>query len=310
MERQGLAAIEAVLQRERRPFQCIGVRPLSPIIGAEIEGLDLRSEPASEEMAELRRAYLEHHVLVFRDQLISEEDHLRIAGLLGAVREGGRWAVTTPDPDASEASEPVMLAERWRADETYLPTPPSAGVLHIHKLPRLGAGGDMLFANMHLAYDLLSEPLQTLLAGLTAVHAPSFPPKAEANATAEHPVVIRHPVTGRPAIFVNRQHTSHIVQIDAAQSDTTLQMLFRHLEMHPVLTCRIRWTPNALVVWDNHSTQHLTLQDFRPRCLAGRVVLINGERPEKWTRSGHSATHASGCGAALGPSGSAEQARQ
>ena len=287
MERQGLAAIEAVLQRERQPFQCIGVRPLSPIIGAEIEGLDLRSDPTTEELAELRRAYLEHHVLVFRDQLISEEDHLRIAGLLGSVREGGRWAVTTPGPDAGEAPEPVMLAERWRADETYCPLPPSAGVLHIHKLPRLGVGGDMLFANMHLAYDLLAEPLQTLLSGLTAVHAPSFAaPAGETNTTAEHPVVIRHPLTGRPSIFVNRQHTSHIVQIDAAHSEATLKMLFRHLEMHPVLTCRIRWTPNALVVWDNHSTQHLTLQDFRPRCLAGHVVSIDGERPEPWSPNG------------------------
>jgi len=289
MERQGRAAIEAVLQRERQPFQCIGVRPLSPIIGAEVEGLDLRSDPTAEELTELRRAYLEHHVLVFRDQLISEQDHLRIAGLIGAVRDGGRWAVTTPGPDAGEAPEPVMLAESWRADETYCPVPPSAGVLHIHKLPRLGAGGDMMFANMHLAYDLLSEPLQALLSGLTAVHSPSFTaPAGEANATAEHPVVIRHPATGRPAIFVNRQHTSHIVQIEAAHSEATLKMLFRHLETHPVLTCRIRWTPNALVVWDNHSTQHLTLQDFRPRCLAGHVVSIDGERPEPWSPGGFS----------------------
>jgi taurine dioxygenase len=287
MERQGLAAIEAVLQRERQPFRCIGVRPLSPIIGAEVEGLDLRSDPSPEEVAELRRAYLEHHVLVFRDQLISGEDHLRIAGLLGALRDGGRWAVTTAESDAGEPPEPVMLAESWRADETYRPAPPAAAVLHIHKLPRLGVGGDMMFANMHLAYDLLSAPLQTLLSGLTAVHTPAFAARqGEANATAEHPVVIRHPITGRPTIFVNRQHTSHIVQLDPAQSDATLTMLFRHLETHPVLTCRIRWTPNAVVVWDNHSTQHLTLQDFRPRCLAGHVVSIDGERPAPWSPDG------------------------
>jgi taurine dioxygenase len=288
MERQGLTAIEAVLQRQRQPFERIGVRPLSPIIGAEVEGLDLRVDPTAEEAAELRRAYLEHHVLVFRDQLISEDDHFRIAGLLGPVRDGARWAVTTGAADAVEPAEPVMLAERWRADETYCAAPPDAGVLHIHKLPRLGAGGDMMFANMHLAYDLLSEPLQALLSGLTAVHmpSPSGPPTGEANETAEHPVVIRHPQTGRPAIFVNRQHTSHIVQIEAAHSEATLKMLFRHLEAHPVLTCRIRWTPNALVLWDNRSTQHLTLQDFRPRCLAGHMVSIDGERPEPWSPSG------------------------
>jgi alpha-ketoglutarate-dependent taurine dioxygenase len=284
MERLGLTAIETAVRRERLPFHSIGVRPLSPLIGAEIEGLDLRSDPSAEEGAELQRAFLEHHVLVFRDQLISAEDHLRIAGLFGPMRASGRQTVTTPGEEAVAPREPVMLAESWRADETYFASPPGAGLLHIHKLPRLGAGGDMMFANMHLAYELLSEPLQALLSGLTAVHTPpiSGPMKADANETAEHPVVARHPVTGRPAIFVNRQHTSHIVQIEPAHSDATLKMLFRHLESHPVLTCRIRWTPQALVLWDNRSTQHLTLQDFRPKCLAGHLVLTRGERPQAW----------------------------
>jgi taurine dioxygenase len=254
------------------------------LIGAEIEGLDLTLDPTAEAAAELRRAFLEHHVLVFRDQHINEGDHLRIAGLFGAVHGGGRQAVTTPEPDAADGPEPVMLAGAWRADETYCPSPPAVGLLHIHKLPRLGAGGDMMFANMHLAFELLSEPLQTLLSGLTAVHGPhpAAPRPGAANDTAEHPVVIRHPVTGRPAIFVNRQHTSHIVQIEADHSEATLKMLFRHLETHPVVTCRIRWTPQALVVWDNRSTQHLTLQDFRPKCLAGHLVSTTGSPPDPW----------------------------
>ncbi len=284
MRRPGLTAIEAVLQRERKPFLHIGVRPLSPIIGAEIEGLDLRSDPTPEETAELRRAYLEHHVLVFRDQLLSEADHLRASRLLGPLARGGRRAVTAPASDAEGGLEPVMLAQTWRADETYRAAPPGAGVLHIHQVPPLGIGGDILFANMHLAYDLLSRPLQSLLCGLTAVHArPSGDVGgSRAEAAAEHPVIIRHPTTGRPAVFVNRQYTSHIVQVEPAHSEATLKMLFRHLETHPVLTCRIRWTPNALVVWDNHSTQHLTLQDFQPLSLAGHVVSIASQPPEAW----------------------------
>jgi len=187
MERPGLTAIEAALQRERLPFQTLGLRPLSPLIGAEIEGLDLRFDPTAEAAAELRRAFLEHHVLVFRDQHITASDHLRIAGLFGAVHGSGRQPVTTTGVDAIDGPEPVMLAEAWRADETYRESPPAAGVLHIHRLPRLGAGGDMMFANMHLAYELLSEPLRTLLAGLTAVHAPhpAVPRVANANDTAE-----------------------------------------------------------------------------------------------------------------------------
>ena len=84
------------------------------------------------------------------------------------------------------------------------------------------------------------------------------------------------------AIFVNRRHTSHIVQLDAAHSEVTLDMLYRRLETQPVLTCRIRWTPNALVVWDNRSTQHLTLQDFRPTNLSSHLVSFAGDEPANW----------------------------
>jgi taurine dioxygenase len=281
MEQLGVSVVESVLRRERVPFRTIGVRPLSPMIGAEVEGLDLRLDLSAEEVADLRRAYLEHHVLVFRDQPISEQDHLRIAGLLGFTPEPGRRQVTIRTHDPITTPEPVMLAGSWRADETYRRTPPAGGVLHIHKLPRLGAGGDMMFANMHLAYELLSEPLRVLLADLSAVHVPEAGGWSveDANCTAVHPVVARHPATRRPAIFVNRQHTSHIVQLEADHSRATLDMLFRHLETHPVLTCRIRWTPNALVVWDNRCVQHLTLQDFRPGCLSGHLVSLAGDAP-------------------------------
>ncbi len=284
MRRPGLTAIEALLQRERQPYLHIGVRPLSPIIGAEIEGLDLRSEPMPEDVAELRGPIWNTMYWCSATSSLSEADHLRVAGLLGPLVRGGRRAVTAPASDAGGEMEPVMLAQTWRADETYRAAPPGAGVLHIHQAPPLGVGGDMLFANMHLAYELLSRPLQSLLCGLTAVHARLSSeiggPRAEA--AAEHPVIIRHPTTGRPAVFVNREYTSHIVQVEPLYSEAALKVLFRHLETHPVLTCRIRWTPNALVVWDNHSTQHLTLQDFQPRSLAGHVVLIASRPPEAW----------------------------
>src|SRR4051794_2787639 len=99
MERRNIEAIEAVARRQRQPYRTIGVRPLSPVIGAEVEGLDLRFELSADEAAELRRAYLEHHVLVFRDQSVSEEDHLRIARLLGFTPEPGRREVTIPAHD-------------------------------------------------------------------------------------------------------------------------------------------------------------------------------------------------------------------
>jgi taurine dioxygenase len=284
MDARGLTAIEALLRRERQPYRTVGVRPLSPVIGAEIEGLNLRLPLSKNETAELRRAYLEHHVLVLRDQSLSAADHMRVASILGFLPEPGRRQVTVPAHDPEAGPEPLMQGESWRADETYRREPPAGGVLHIHKLPPLGAGGDAMFANMHLAYDLLSVPLKDLLTDMTAIHSPEPARRraADANTTAEHPVVARHPVTGRPALFVNRRHTSHIVQLSAARSRVALDMLYRHLEARPVLTCRIRWTPGALVIWDNRSTQHLTLQDFRPASLSGRLVSFAGDAPARW----------------------------
>ena len=221
MHRLGFEAIEAVLLRERPPYRAIGVRPLSPMIGAEIEGVDLRLDPSEAELAELRRAFLEHHVLVFRDHAVTEDEHGRIAAVFGFPPEPGRRHVTIPAHD--QPAEPVMMAETWRADETFRTTPPGGGVLHIHRCPRLGAGGDMLFANMQLAYEMLSPQLKALLADLSAVHArvPSAGRQAQAGAAAEHPVVVRHPATGRPALFVNRAYTSHIPQLEPEDSDMT-----------------------------------------------------------------------------------------
>lgn len=281
MKSRGVAVIESQLRRERAPYLAIAVRPLSPLIGAEIEGLDLALPLRSDEMAELQRAYLEHHVLVFRDQHIDDVADRRLMALFGKPGPGRREVML---PANDHDAEPATLADSWRADESFRTWPPAGVSLHIHELPPLGAGGDMLFANMHLAYDLLSEPLQALLPGLTAIHKRHLGASFEGsqNEMAEHPVVTRHPVTGRPTIFVNRRHTSHIVQLEPEESQATLDMLFRYLEATPVLTCRVRWTPNMLVLWDNRSTQHLMLQDLHPGCLIGHRATIVGDAPVRF----------------------------
>lgn len=276
-----IEAIEAIAQRERRRYQTFGIRPLSPVIGAEIEGLDLSRELSPEELVELRLAYLEHHVLVFQGQDLSEREHMQVARQLGFAPEPGRRAFVLAAHDRCSAGEPVTTADTWRADETYRYTPPAGSVLYIRNAPPAGCGGDMAFANMHLAYDLLSEPLRELLSDMTAEHIPDpgGPVICDANSTAMHPVVAAHPETGRPALFVNRRHTSHIAQLDPTHSLATVDMLCRHVEMQPVLTCRFRWAPNTVVVWDNRSTQHVTLQDFRPERLSGHLVSLAGDAP-------------------------------
>jgi taurine dioxygenase len=274
-------AIDAILLQERPPYRAIAVQAISPVIGAEIGGVDLRLEPSCAQREELRRALLENHVLVFRDQSISAAGRRRLACLLGFAPDPQDRGATLVDEAQAAAS--VILGETWRADETWRETPPVGAVLHIHRAADRGAGGDMLFANMHLAYEMLSPQLKALLADLTAVHAPvpSTGRLAQAGATAEHPVVARHPATGRPTLFVNRAHTSHIPQLEPQDSDMTLEALHRHLEDKPVLTCRIRWAQDAVVVWDNRATQHLTLQDFSPGSVSGQLAPMAGDRPER-----------------------------
>ena len=290
MNQTGLKAVEALVTREREPYDTIAVRPLSPIIGAEIEGVDLSREMSNHQFAEVRRAFLEHHVLVFRDQLISAEDHKRFGRRFGrlhvhalqAMRDGDHERLTIKTSKTSK----YTAGEDWHTDVTCDEEPPMGSMLHIEQIPEIGYGGDTLFANMHLAYELLSEPMQAFLGGLGAVHDGAIPyvqsygykPEQPFNKTT-HPVVIRHPDTGAKVLFVNRGFTSHIVGLSRPESAAVLEMLYRHIEINPQLTCRVRWTANTLVFWDNRCTQHHALWDYFPLSRSGHRVSIIGERP-------------------------------
>ncbi len=129
-------------------------------------------------------------------------------------------------------------------------------MLYIKEVPAIGTGGDTLFANMHLALDMLSPTMQGFLQGLTAVHDGSIPWKGyqapEGLPKNEHPVVVRHPETGRK---------------------------------EPILTCRVRWEPNTLVFWDNRCTQHHAVWDYFPHSRYGERVTILGEQPQPWSET-------------------------
>ncbi len=290
MDQQGLKAVAAMVGRARDPYDSIAVRPLTPIIGAEIEGVDLSRELSNAQFAEVRRAFLEHHVIVLRDQKITAEDHKRFGRRFGVLHVHPLQAMKQGDNERLEVKatkdSKYVAGEDWHSDVTCDVEPPLGSMLHIHETPSIGCGGDTLFANMHLAYDMLSPAMQSFLGGLTAVHDGALPwvqvygvKPDQPFAKNEHPVVIRHPDTGAKILFVNRGFTSHIVGLRRAESDTLIEMLFRHVERNPVLTCRVRWTPNTLVFWDNRCTQHHALWDYYPLSRSGHRVSIIGERP-------------------------------
>ncbi|MYV53099.1 TauD/TfdA family dioxygenase [Streptomyces sp. SID3212] len=288
MEQFALDAIARITTRPPEVYDTIAVSPLTPLTGAEVSGLDLSKELTDDQVTEVKRAFLAHHVLVFRDQKLSGEDHKRFAGHFGELRpvepppeEGDPYIL---DVVATKDSKAVAGAG-WHADGTADAEPSLGSMLHVTRTPEPGSGGDTLFANMHLAYESLSPAIRTLLDDLTAVHDGLIawqghtPPPGYVVAKSEHPVIPRHPETGRQLLFVNGAYTSHIPQLSRAESKAVLEMLYAHIATTPMLHVRVRWEPDTLVFWDNRCVQHHATWDYFPHSRHARRVAINGTRP-------------------------------
>ena len=203
----------------------ISVRPVSPAIGAEIEGLNL-DDLTDETFAVVRDALIEHGVIFFRDQDIAVESQMALGARFGELVAHPNEPGLEGHPEvmiihADEASKRVA-GERWHSDVSCDPTPPLGSILRIHTLPDIG--GDTVFASMFAAYDALSEPMKQFLGGLTAIHdgGPYYRSVNERVGRddtgrvfprAEHPVIRTHPVSGRKAIFVNEMFTTRIAGV-------------------------------------------------------------------------------------------------
>ncbi len=273
----------------------IGVHPVAGALGAEISGVDLSKELDGATVAALRRAWLEHLVIFFRDQ------DLPPARLLAVARRFGEPVEYPFVRGLDEAPEviPVLKLEHervnfggiWHSDTAYLDAPPMASMLIAREVPP--AGGDTLFANMYLAYETLSDGMKRILDGLMAINSSAKAdvtrtredrtkdrgrPDARREYVAAHPVVRVHPETGRKALYVNIAHTVGFEGLTADESAPILEYLFRH-QVRPEFTCRFRWRPGSLALWDNRCTQHNPINDYHGhRRLMHRVTLA-GDKP-------------------------------
>jgi taurine dioxygenase len=266
------------------------VSPLTPAIGAEVDGLDLGRDLDAGTVTWLRRALLDHLVLFFRDQTLTPEAHLRLAQAFGAIelpafRTAGmeRPEILVLDTDAPKGQG----TDRWHADATQREAPPMGSILRAVQLP--DSGGDTCFASMYAAYESLSAPMQTFVDGLTAVHTDAMIAKWTAEragvtvdretgaAESVHPVVRVHPETGRKLLNVNGNWTSRIVELTEAESRAVLDLLFAAVRS-PDVQCRFRWTPNAVAFWDNRAVQHYAVADYTQRRVMQRIT-IAGDRP-------------------------------
>ena len=266
--------------------------PITPTIGAEITGISVADAVTDLELRrQLEQALLDHHVLVFRDQTVDREQHKAFGRLFGDlhVHPSKRGPDVKGDREIfhvkADADTTKNNGGRWHMDVSCDEVPPLGSLLHLKEAP--DHGGDTLFANMHAAYELLSEPLKQMLAGLAAHHDGlqdlrwyGYEPQAGFSYPATtHPVVVAHPETGRPTLFVNEAFTSHIVGLPPRESDAILRLLFDHIAQTPVLQCRVQWQPGTMVLWDNRCTQHFAVWDYFPQVRRGERVSICGTTP-------------------------------
>ena len=276
---------------ERRTrYATFSVTPISPHIGAVIEGLDLSGPLEAGQLADIRQAWADWMVLVFRDQHLDRDAHKAFARHFGRLHvhpmNHGR-----PGQDSellivkTTAQSAYTAGEGWHTDVTCDAIPPLGSMLYITQTPECG-GGDTLFANMYMAYEMLSPPMQAFLEGLTAAHDGALPyigsyqskPPEGGYPRHEHPVVIRHPVTGRKVLYVNSGFTTHILGLHRWESRALLDTLFGLLQREPKLHCRVRWEPNTLTFWDNRCTQHQAVWDYYPYARYGERVSIVGDQ--------------------------------
>ncbi|MBK9522274.1 MAG: TauD/TfdA family dioxygenase [Rhodocyclaceae bacterium] len=310
MDQFALNAIKTWNNRQRPHYKLIKVTQVNPSIGAEIEGIDLSQPLTPAQFAEITTALHEHHVVYFREQHLTDEDHKRFGRLFGklhshpghaakakAIAAGDEAGIAAAklygmgdDPEilqikADEASKNVA-GEGWHTDVTCDAEPPMGSMLYITEVPG-GGGGATMFMNMHLAYETLSPTMQTFLEGLTAIHNGGKPYTGGYGVPvppggwpeAEHPVVARHPGNGRKMLFVNSGFTVRIPQLAPHESDAVLNMLYQHCATMQELHCRVQWTPNMLTMWDNRCTQHHAVWDYFPARRYGQRVSIIGARP-------------------------------
>ncbi|WP_411340199.1 TauD/TfdA family dioxygenase [Sphingopyxis sp. J-6] len=275
----------------------IAILPATPTIGAEIGGLDLDRPLSSEEADLLRAAWLRFKVVFFRDQDISHESHVRLGRLFGELE--GHPVIPSvagyPEILRIEGVEGVQLTaatlapfqayNKWHTDVTFRERPSIASILCARTLPPLG--GDTMWADTVAAYAGLPQPVKDRIEGLEAEHdivrsfggrvseekreqlARDFPP-------VRHPVVRTHPETGEKILYDNYTFTSRIVGLAEEESDSLLRLLFDRIKV-PEYQVRFRWTPNAIGIWDNRSTQHYAVGDYWPEHRVLERVTVSGD---------------------------------
>lgn len=251
-------------------FRELTLRPLTPVIGVEVEGVDLRLPLDAETFGVIRRAWHDHAVLLIRNQDLSEDDQVRFGeyfGELGRIfnRPYGRHPGVLLVSNIRKDGKPIGALPdgemQFHTDQCYVENPPAGTMLYSIEVP--SQGGNTMFANMYAAYDALPDEMKARLDSLRATHyydpgsdyvMRKGPPSAKALSWT-HPLIHRHPATGRKSLYVNRLMTYAIEGLPAAESESLLGFLFDHQEQRRFIYEHV-WRPGDVVLWDNRCTLH------------------------------------------------------
>lgn len=282
-----------------RKYQHLQVAPLSGALGAEVTGADLAKLDAvvGEEIA---TALADHLVLVFPEQALEPADQITFARSLGPVRP---WPYARPMVDFPDLTELVSgpadihnFGGGWHTDSSTFPRPPAYTVLQCIEGPQ--TGGDTSYANQYLAWETLPDDVRERLDGLRLVHAtakgfgdhsrstgsgdvtttPVVVPPEHEGLESRHPVARTHPVTGRKALYVNAGFAARFDGWSEAESQPLLDALAAHGGIAE-FTCRVRWRPGTLVVWDNRCCLHYAHNDYAGQRRVMRRAVVEGEVP-------------------------------
>ena len=278
----------------------VRVSPRPEGLGAEITGVDLGQGLQGEDLAAVKAAFAAHGVIWFPDQPL---DHDALEAFTLAFGEFGCDPYIAPLADRPHILEvrrepqetTSVFGAAWHSDWSFQETPPAATILHAKEVPPVG--GDTLFADGRAAWDALSPTFQAMLTPLRAVHSASRPygadgfyaketgrlgmkilPSAQADKTFTHPIVRRHPVSGRTALFVNPVYTLGIEGMTEGESAAILGFVFKHMT-DEAFVYRHRWAPDMLIMWDNRCLLHNATGGYDGHRRVMHRTTVAGERP-------------------------------
>jgi taurine dioxygenase len=281
-------------------YKTIQVNPLSQALGAEIGNIDIARGISDEQFAELRQVYIDYAVIFLRDQDITPQQHIAFAERWGKININRFFEAVETHPVIAEvrkeAEQQVNIGSAWHTDHSYDQVPAMGSILYAREVPRVG--GDTLFASMYAAYGALSDGLKQMLSTLNAEHSSrhSFGEGAYSDSAIEdlggrvgnaavatqdalHPVVIRHPLSGRPALYVNGEFTVKFEGWTKEESQPLLDYLYAHARQNE-FTCRFNWRKGSMAIWDNRATQHCALNDYHGERRLMHRITIDGVKLE------------------------------